>query len=759
MIVGRAGTPLSRHPLRVVLCASFGLLALPGVSAAQRNSICSARYPMVVDVKFSGNNRKAMADPVLKLSIKTEQSGWVRSHFGWNTGTLACLDSVEVKKDENRLTTLYHARGYPAAKIASKITRKGEKKAVVQFLITEGAPIRIASVTFDSLPKEAADAGRLKDQLTGAILDSVALSEILDSVRVLIQDEGYAHARRADTVITRDTAARLATLAINFRPGEIFYIGHVSVGVTTKYKKPALDSNDVRSILQFKTGDRFSPRSISASQRAFYETQLYAGIRMDTVAKIRVVDTDSSRRDTLHVRVALTEGLHERFRVGVGWGSADCFRTQFRYVDQSFFGSAEKLEFTARLSKIGLASPLDVAKDLCAPRVRTDPYSKHLNYYVGSTLNIRGVLGARLKPTLTLFSERRSLIFAYEQITDFGALATVTRDLSPMLQVSAQYKFVKGRTIADRAVSCFPFGFCRIEDLPTFLFPSPIHTVGVGAVWNPLLPSSDPSSGWRWQADAKIGHTDIAQITPVNFLRATGEVAMYRPVGKKFVVAVRGQMGYVIASGNRSSLLPPQERFYSGGQNTVRGFDENALGPGSYIVAKVQQDTLGDGTVIGVARSADGFSRIAPSGGNAMWVANIELRTRGEPGALLRYVVFVDAGKVWNTTDLFSVLNAGTRITPGVGLRLQTPIGPFRVDIGYNPYPYEPGPAFFIDNGNIAKGILGRAICVSPGTTEPFVVPSGTTPASVSCPATYTPLRQTGLLPRLKFQFSIGNAF
>jgi len=114
---------------------------------------------------------------------------------------------------------------------------------------------------------------------------------------------------------------------------------------------------------------------------------------------------------------------------------------------------------------------------------------------------------------------------------------------------------------------------------------------------------------------------------------------------------------------------------------------------------------------------------------------------------------------VWNTTDLFSVLNAGTRITPGVGLRLLTPIGPFRVDIGYNPYPYEPGPAFFIDNGNIAKGVLGRAICVSPGTTEPFTVPAGTTPTSVSCPASYTPLRQTGLLPRLKFQFSIGNAF
>lgn len=748
---------ISHNALR--LNVLLALCMTPSVAAAQRNSVCTPRHPMIADVRFAGNNRKSMADPVLMLSIKTEKSGWARVHFGWNIGTLACLDSVEVKNDENRLLTLYQARGYPAAKIGSRITKKGSKQSVVQFLITEGTPIRIAAVTFESLPPKTADSKRLRDQLMGAVLDSVALSDILDSVRVLIQDAGYAHARRADTTITRDTAARTATLEIKFRPGDIFYVGHVAVAVTTKYKKPALDSNDVRSILQFKTGDRFSPRSIGASQRAFYETQLYAGIRMDTVAKLRVLETDSSRRDTLHVNVQLTEGLHELFRLGVGWGSADCFRTQFRYVDQSFFGSAEKLEFTARLSKIGLAAPLDLAKDLCAPRVRTDPYSTHLNYYLGTTLNVRGVLGARLKPTFTLYSERRAQLFAYEQITDLGAVATVSRDISPMLQVNAQYRFVKGRTIADRAVACFPFGFCRIEDLPTFLFPSPIHSIDVGAIWNPLLPSSDPSSGWRWQADVKVGHTDIAQITPVNFLRLTGEAAIYRPVGKKFVLALRGQMGYVVASGNRSSLLPPQERFYSGGQNTVRGFDENALGPGSYIVSKVRQDTLGDGTVVGVARATDAFSRIAPSGGNAMWVANLELRTRGEPGSLLRYVLFLDAGKVWNTTDVFTVLNAGTRITPGVGVRLLTPIGPFRVDIGYNPYPYEAGPAFFIDNGNISKGILGRAICVSPGTTEPFVLPTGAPSPSVSCPASYTPLRQTGLLPRLKFQFSIGNAF
>ena len=57
---------------------------------------------------------------------------------------------------------------------------------------------------------------------------------------------------------------------------------------------------------------------------------------------------------------------------------------------------------------------------------------------------------------------------------------------------------------------------------------------GIGAYRSSSL---NASSGWRWQGDVKIGHTDIAQITPVNFLRLSGEAAIYRPVGKKFVLA------------------------------------------------------------------------------------------------------------------------------------------------------------------------------------------------------------------------------
>jgi outer membrane protein assembly factor BamA len=66
----------------------------------------------------------------------------------------------------------------------------------------------------------------------------------------------------------------------------------------------------------------------------------------------------------------------------------------------------------------------------------------------------------------------------------------------------------------------------------------------------------------------------------------------------------------------------------------------------------------------------------------------------------LRLAAFVDAGGVWqrgaeNSTPVI-------RVTPGMGLRLATPLGPARLDVAYNPYRLQAGPLFQVDTlGNL----------------------------------------------------------
>lgn len=706
---------------------------------------------MVDAVKFKGNRAVLTSD--IAPIIATERTGLWRRWFGWNSGPLTCLDSAELRVDAVRIHELYGDRGYPAAIVKSSVTRNGKNRAQVLFTIEEGTPIIIDTVRYTGIPPRV-NVSRFEERLLRGPFDDSLYTILADSIQLQIRIAGYARALRWIDSSKSDTTKRRGTIAITFRPGNRNYFGTIDVAITPSGKKPALSEATIARTLRIHSGARYNPRLVSESQRDLYDLELYKSVRIDTAPR-NPLDTGKVT-DTIAVIVKLAEGDRRRFRASGGWGTLDCFRTQERFVEQNLFESGHKFELNGRLSKIGIGSPFSGLGSLCAPRVREDRFSQRLNYYVGATLSLRGIVGSEYKPQFTVFSERRSEFLAYEQSTDIGVIASVTRNFGQRLASTAQYSYIDGKTIADRAVSCTRFGFCRVQDLTSFLVPSPIHSIGVAIAKNPLTPISDPVSGYRWQAETKFGHTEVGRTTPLNFLKLLAEGAVYRPLGKQLVVAVRAQAGYVAAGKDVSSLLPPQERFYGGGQNSVRGFGQNLLGPGSYIVTKIDTVKQPDGTFTGQARPANGYDHIAPSGGNAMWLANLELRTvRGWPGGLLRYVMFVDAGRVWNTNDVFSVTNSASRITPGIGLRLLTPLGPFRVDIGYNPYGFEAGPAFYIVNAVPAAGTVGRAICVSPGATESL----SNNVSQTFCPTTFTPTTGGGLLRRLAFHFSIGNAF
>ncbi len=102
--------------------------------------------------------------------------------------------------------------------------------------------------------------------------------------------------------------------------------------------------------------------------------------------------------------------------------------------------------------------------------------------------------------------------------------------------------------------------------------------------------------------------------------------------------------------------LPASERFYAGGDTTIRGF---AL------------DTVGTPETI----SPSGF----PKGGNAVVILNAELRLPvwREFGA----VVFVDGGNVFALATDFTL--GELRGAAGFGMRYRSPVGPIRVDFGF----------------------------------------------------------------------------
>lgn len=137
-----------------------------------------------------------------------------------------------------------------------------------------------------------------------------------------------------------------------------------------------------------------------------------------------------------------------------------------------------------------------------------------------------------------------------------------------------------------------------------------------------------------------------------NFYRFAGDFQYYVPLLWEFVGHGRLLLGTI--QGYGGDEVPIWERFYVGGVRTIRGFDYGEASP---------EDENGE--IIGAKNEA---------------VVNFELLFPLSKEMGLRGVAFLDVGKGFDSTaDLFP-LRAGA----GVGIRWLTPLGPFRMDYGFN---------------------------------------------------------------------------
>ena len=115
----------------------------------------------------------------------------------------------------------------------------------------------------------------------------------------------------------------------------------------------------------------------------------------------------------------------------------------------------------------------------------------------------------------------------------------------------------------------------------------------------------------------------------------------------RWLVAALSLRGGAAGAGGNTDGLPLVERFFLGGRNTVRGFNQDEIG--------------------------------SPTGGNAFLLGNFELRTKLT--RRWRIVGFLDAGNVWLKTE--DMAPGVLRYTAGVGMQYNTPVGPIRLDYGY----------------------------------------------------------------------------
>ena len=327
-----------------------------------------------------------------------------------------------------------------------------------------------------------------------------------------------------------------------------------------------------------------------------------------------------------------------------------------------------------------------------------ESFSRTLAIYAGST-NYEGAIGGFEFTNLNLFGNVRTLDSRIEfskrgakgQVnyndpwfldTDIrfrGGVFGQTREEEgyDKWETGGNYEFTKRFGRNQRNMVSL-FGRASYTEIDDSAIPLPligdtnyfVHAVGVSLSHdrrdNPRL----PRKGFIAQTSASLSSSGLG--SDVEFFKATGRLGWYHPVGNHtFRLAARG--GVISPMGN-TQAIPIDLRFFNGGPLTVRSFQERSLGP-------IDQ-TSGN-----------------PLGGEFYTVFNAEYEIPISALEGLSVVGFTDAGNV--LLDASQAGFSNMRYAVGLGLRYTTPIGPIRLEYGYNPdqQPGEPQGTFHFGFG------------------------------------------------------------
>jgi outer membrane protein assembly factor BamA len=260
------------------------------------------------------------------------------------------------------------------------------------------------------------------------------------------------------------------------------------------------------------------------------------------------------------------------------------------------------------------------------------------------------------------------------------------------------------------------------NQIPLFSQPTKISALGLTWIREHRDNPADASRGNFNTVDVSIAARRLG--SSASFARFFAQSSSFHPLGRGLVFARSTRIGIEEPLGETlPENIPLPERFFAGGGNSLRGLGLNQAGPRDPIT---------------------GF----PIGGLAMLVFNQELRFPMRLpfiGGRVGGAIFYDAGGVFTRANRITLRSAPPEPdlsqpldqqvpldyfshTIGFGFRYGTPIGPVRLDLGY-----QLNPARF-------------AFCSAEGTV-----------LNASCPMGQ--MAQASRLPRFQFFFNIGSIF
>lgn len=644
----------------------------------------------VHDVRFEGNHTFS-GDSLARAIVtrKTECRSKVFQLFCWFGAEWAnersYLRSTVIPFDQLRLLIWYERRGYREAVVDTATSVRPDGAVDVLFRITEGRPVRVD--TIEILGTEGFEGAGLLDDLplsVGDPLSDLRLDATQDTIRRRLRNRGYAHADVLKSFFIPAETPYQAVVSYDVAPGPRSRYGHVTVEITgSQGEDPTLSQSTVLKTLQFRSGDLYRIDQILDAQARLYGLEV---IRSASVKDSLPASSDS----VIPVKVQVQEGDAHRVRAGSGWSSAECFDTEARWVSRNFRGGGRRLQVRGRVSNI-LAPQFH---DILCHELDEEPFQR-LNWLVAVDFAQPFIFSTRNSFSASLSGERQSLPDAFIREA-LGLSLAITRNIGPRTPLTFSYSPELSRLDAAEVLFCTSFLVCAPDDIAILQGANWLSPVGINFTRNTANNILNPTRGYTLVID--LEHAASWTGSDFRYDRLIADATFYERVSLRTVFATRLRAGWVGAGAFEELLgvedvdvVHPQKRFFGGGSNSVRGFAQNRLGPLSLTAdprqllaspefggAGCTPEEIMDISCDAGAMDEGSFLPRA-TGGTRVLEGSIEFRV--PLSSSFQGVAFADFGQVWGGDDVVSL--GSTEVTPGMGLRLLSPIGPIRFDVAY----------------------------------------------------------------------------
>lgn len=587
-----------------------------------------------------------------------------------------------LRDDIDSVRSVYLANGFRDAQVTAAVDdryRDKKNNLFVTFHVVEGSQTFISSLKIEG--NHAIDTATLlgvTGSTPGQPYSEESVTSDRNNILALYYNDGFPEASFHEEVTPGD------------KPNEMQLVYHVTEGDRIEVAKVLLTGYEytrpgiIARQVDIKPGGPLREADVAKTQRQLYNLGVFDRVQ---IAPQNPSGTDPNK----DIVVEALEG--HRYTIAYGFGF-EVQRIAGGGASASTSSSGSTTPANPNGSIIG-ASPrgiFEIARANMFGRAQTLSFQARgstLEYRFATTYTADNFLANHsLSLQFTGYAEKTQDINTFTS-TRFEGGAQLVEKLSPSSSILYRYFYrrVKASNLAETISE---------EEIPLFSQPEQVSGFGITYARDRRDNPADATHGNFNTADVSYATTALA--SSATFFRGFFQNSSFYSIGRSFVIARSTRFGFEEPLGNTieginipfnpaqcspstppvsEEIIPLPERFFAGGGTSLRGFGLNQAGPRD---------------------PCTGF----PIGGLAVLIFNQELHFPMKlpfVGNKVGGTLFYDGGNVFTDVNHITLRWKPPSLTNldyfshtiGFGLRYPTPVGPVRVDFGFqlNPAAYQ----------------------------------------------------------------------